>query len=219
VKGRRGGEARPDHRLESATRGAGLDRLGRLPFTRREGLQILALAPPAGRKAAFDFEASRSTVLQGDLSEYRFVHFATHGLVNGTRPDMSGVVLSLVDAEGRETPGFLAAPEVFGLKLNADLVVLSGCATAVGRQVNGEGLLGLTRAFLYAGARGVVGSLWRVDDLATAELMTRFYEGMLGPRRLSPAAALRAAQLSLSADPRWRDPYYWAGFQVQGESE
>jgi CHAT domain-containing protein len=169
------------------------------------------------RRAALGFEASRATALDPELGDYRFVHFATHGLVNSTRPELSGIVLSLVDPQGREVRGFLAAPEVSHLRLRADLVVLSGCATALGREVTGEGLLGLSRAFLYAGARGVVASLWRVDDLATAELMSRFYAGMLGPQRLAPAAALRAAQLDLRQHAPWREPYFWAAFQLQGD--
>jgi CHAT domain-containing protein/tetratricopeptide (TPR) repeat protein len=210
---------RPDPRIESATRDfrfAG-GRLPRLPFTRREAQQILALVPPTARRSALDFDASRATVMDPDLGRYRFLHFATHGLVNSARPELSGIVLSLVDPQGGEVRGFLAAPDVSRLRLEADLVVLSGCATALGRELSGEGLLGLTRAFLYAGARGVVASLWRVDDLATAELMTRFYSGLLGPKRLNAAAALRAAQLSLQKTGPWSEPYYWAGFQLQGD--
>jgi CHAT domain-containing protein len=111
----------------------------------------------------------------------------------------------------------LPLPEVYNLRLPAELVVLSACQTALGEQVRGEGLVGLTRGFMYAGARRVVASLWMVDDVATAELMKRFYAGMLGPQRQQPAAALRAAQVAMWQQQRWRTPYYWAGFVVQGE--
>jgi CHAT domain-containing protein len=125
-------------------------------------------------------------------------------------------VLSLVDREGQARDGVLRLNDVFGLTLSADLVVLSGCETGLGRQMRGEGLVGLTRAFMYAGAPRVVSSLWKVDDQATAQLMTRFYRHMLqGGER--PTAALRAAQLEMSRDPRWSSPYFWAGFVMQGD--
>jgi CHAT domain-containing protein len=126
-------------------------------------------------------------------------------------------VFSLVDREGKDQDGFLPALEVYNLKLPVDLVVLSGCRTGLGKDVKGEGLVGLTRGFMYAGAARVLVSLWDVDDEATAALMTRFYEGMLGKRHLSPAAALRAAQISIAKEERWRSPYYWAAFVLQGE--
>ena len=106
--------------------------------------------------------------------------------------------------------------DIYEMKLNADLVVLSACETALGKEIQGEGLLGLTRGFMYAGSPRVVASLWKVDDRSTAELMSRFYEDML-QNKLTPAAALRAAQLSLLQNPRWSHPYYWAPFIFQGE--
>jgi CHAT domain-containing protein len=145
------------------------------------------------------------------------VHFATHGFANTQRPALSGVMLSLVDRAGREQDGFLSAADIFNLQLSADLVVLSGCRTALGSDVRGEGLVGLTRAFMYAGSRHVMASLWNVDDAATAELMKRFYSEMLGPRRLSPAAALRAAQRGMRDIERWQAPFYWSSFVVQGD--
>jgi CHAT domain-containing protein len=204
--------------LARATREAGLlPGSMRLPFTGREAKAILDLVHPQDRKAALGFEATRTAATSPDLADYRFVHFATHGFVNGTRPELSGLVLSLVDPRGQAQDGFLSAPDIFNLRLTADLVVLSGCRTALGKEVRGEGLVGLTRAFMYAGAGDVVASLWNVDDAATAELMRRFYGGMLGPRRMSPAAALRAAQRSMWTSPRWRAPYYWSGFLIQGD--
>ena len=190
--------------------------LARLPFTRREAESILAFAPASASLRALDFEANRDVALSGELSKYRYVHFATHGFLNSLHPELSGVVLSLVDEEGEERDGFLRAHEVYNLDLAADLVVLSGCRTGLGREIRGEGIVGLTRAFMYAGAARVVVSLWDVSDEATAEFMARFYRNLLRAR-MTPAAALKAAQVSMSKDRRWSLPYYWAGFVLQGE--
>jgi CHAT domain-containing protein/tetratricopeptide (TPR) repeat protein len=191
-------------------------RLARLAFTRREAEAILALVPASSRRAALGFEASRRTVAGGALAGHAIVHFATHSLVNGIHPELSGLVLSLVDRQGRPQDGFLRAHEVFDMELDAGLVVLSGCSTGLGRETRGEGLHGLTRGFMYAGAAGVVVSLWDVHDEATAAFMERFYGGLLG-RGLSPAAALRGAQLESLRDHRWSAPEHWAPFVLQGE--
>jgi CHAT domain-containing protein/tetratricopeptide (TPR) repeat protein len=190
-------------------------RLERLLFTRQEARAIQALAGSAGR-VALDFDASREAALDARLSSYRVVHFATHGLLNASRPELSGIVLSLVDSNGRPQDGFLTSLDTYNLRLDADLVVLSGCRTALGRDVRSEGIVGLTRGFMYAGARGVLATLWPVDDLATSELMRVFYEGLLGPRRLTPPAALREAQAHVRSRRAWSSPYYWAAFQLQG---
>jgi CHAT domain-containing protein len=203
--------------LTRATEAAGLSgTIPRLPFTRREARAILAAVPAHSSLAALDFAASRATVTDPKLAEYRLVHFATHGFLNTARPELSGILLSLVGRDGRPQSGFLTAADAFNLKLSADLVVLSGCRTALGKEMRGEGIVGLTRGFMYAGADSVMASLWKVDDAATAALMARFYRAMLGPRRLSPAAALREAQLEMRRQPRYRHPYYWAAFQLQG---
>jgi CHAT domain-containing protein/tetratricopeptide (TPR) repeat protein len=203
-----------DLSLRDAAAGNGTIR--RLPSTRREAVAIAGLVPKAERKLALDFDASLATALSGTMSQYRILHFATHGLLDSQRPELSGLVLSLVDRDGRPQDGFLQVHEIYNLKLPADVVVLSACRTALGRDVKGEGLLGITRGFMYAGAARVVASLWEVDSRATAELMTRFYREMLTNKR-SPAAALRAAQTSMAHDAHWHSPYYWAGFVIQGE--
>jgi CHAT domain-containing protein len=164
-----------------------------------------------------DFQANREAVMSPELRQYRIVHIGTHGLLNNRHPELSGLVLSLVDQRGRAQDGFLRLNEIYNLELPSEFVVLSACQTGLGREVRGEGLIGLTRGFLYAGAARVVVSLWKVDDLATAELMRRFYSGLLGPAMMRPAAALRAAQASMSKEKRWRSPYYWAGFVLHGE--
>jgi CHAT domain-containing protein len=191
--------------------------LPRLIGSRREAAAILARLPAGAGWPALDFEASRATATSRRLSEFRVVHFATHGVLDHARPELSGVVLSLVDAAGRPQDGFLRLHDIYNLNLAADLVVLSACQTALGQDVRGEGLVGLTRGFMYAGAPRVVATLWRVDDRATAELMRRFYGEMFGARPRPAAAALRAAQASMAREPRWAHPYYWAAFVVQGD--
>lgn len=188
----------------------------RLPFTRQEADQLLALTPKAESFRAMDFQANRETVLNGELKQYRYVHFATHGFLDSERPGLSALVLSMVDAEGKAKNGFLRANDIYNLKLPAELVVLSACQTGLGTEIKGEGLVGLTRGFMYAGAARVVVSLWNVNDKATADLMTKFYQKMLkqGER---PAAALRAAQVEMWKQKQWQSPYYWAAFTMQGE--
>jgi len=188
----------------------------RLAFSRQEAESVFALASGGTGLKATDFNASRALIMSEALSQYRVLHFATHGLLNGERPELSGLVFSLVDREGRPQDGFLRLHEVYNLRLNANLVVLSACETGLGREIKGEGLIGLTRGFMYASAPRVVASLWNVDDLATAELMKLFYQGMLKDG-LPAAAALRAAQFELSKQKRWASPYFWAGFVLQGE--
>jgi CHAT domain-containing protein/tetratricopeptide (TPR) repeat protein len=188
----------------------------RLPFTRQEADRILAVAPAGSNLKALDFRASRSLATSDELSKYRYVHFATHGYVDTSRAGLSAIVLSMVDEQGKPQDGFLRTHDIFNLKLPAELVVLSACETGLGKEVKGEGIEGLTRAFMYAGARRVVVSLWNVNDKATAELMAHLYAGMLRDKK-SPAAALRAAQLEMLRTPQWRSPYFWAPFVMQGE--
>jgi tetratricopeptide (TPR) repeat protein len=192
------------------------DGFGRLVFSHDEAEFITGLAPRNSTLKATGFEANRQLVASGELGRYRIVHFATHGLINSEHPELSGLVLSLVDENGKLQDGFLRMSEIFNLRLPADLVVLSACQTALGKEIKGEGLIGLTRGFMYAGAERVVASLWQVDDQATAQLMRHFYRGML-QENLRPAAALRAAQIEMSKSSRWSAPYYWAGFVIQGE--
>ncbi|MGH9901738.1 MAG: CHAT domain-containing protein, partial [Pyrinomonadaceae bacterium] len=194
----------------------GVSSFTRLPFSRQEADDIAALVASEKKLRATDFAASRATAQSPELGRYRVLHFATHGLINSRHPELSGLVFSLVDETGRPQDGFLRLHEIYNLKLGADLVVLSACRTALGKEIRGEGLIGLTRGFMYAGSPRVVASLWRVNDRATAELMKRFYQGMLR-ENLRPAAALRAAQVSMSRDRRWAAPQYWAAFTIQGE--
>jgi CHAT domain-containing protein len=163
-----------------------------------------------------DFNASRSLATSGELSKYRYLHFATHGYLDTARAGFSAVVLSMFDREGKPQDGFLRTHDIYNLKLPAELVVLSACETGLGKEVTGEGLDGLPRAFMYAGARRVVVSLWNVNDKATAALMQQLYAGMLRGNK-TPAAALRAAQLEMLRTRQWQSPYFWAPFVMQGE--
>lgn len=190
--------------------------LERLPATRQEAQDLLALAAPAPTFAALDFDASRDTVLAGRLDGFGVVHFATHGVLDTERPALSGLMLSRVGPRGEPRDGFLGLHDVYNLRLSADLVVLSGCQTALGRRLRGEGLVGLVRGFFHAGTPRVLASLWKVDDRATEELMGRFYRH-LWRDGASPAAALRAAQSELRRGRRFRDSAHWAGFVLAGD--
>jgi len=202
--------------LERSARDLGISGFERLPFTETEAEVIRGLVREDGRFEALGFEANRSTVTSGELKRYRVLHFATHGVLNEKHPELSGLVLSLIDREGRRQDGFLRSYEICGLDLRAELAVLSACQTGLGEDVRGEGLVGLTRSFMYAGVPQMVVSLWNVNDRSTAELMRRFYRGMYA-HNLAPAAALRCAQLSMIKDQKWGDPYYWSPFVFQGE--
>ena len=196
--------------------GSGQLSIPRLPFTRQEADRILAIAPAGSSLKALDFRANRSIATSDELSKYRYVHFATHGYLDTSRSGLSAIVLSLIDEAGKPQDGFLRTHDIYNLKLPAELVVLSACETGLGKNVQGEGFEGLMRAFMYAGARRVVVSLWNVNDKATAELMQRLYTGILRSNK-TPAAALRAAQIEMLRTAQWQSPYYWAAFVMQGE--
>lgn len=186
-----------------------------LYWSRAEAEAILSFVPAGESFRALGFDANLETAKSPLLGQYRIVHFATHGKLD-PHPELSGIVLSQFDEQGNRREGFLHALEIYGLDLPVELVVLSACETALGEDVRGEGVSRLTRGFLYAGAKGVVVSLWSVSDRATAELMTHFYSAMLR-EGLSPAAALRKAQMAVRSHPGWEAPYYWAGFVLQGD--
>jgi CHAT domain-containing protein len=160
--------------LQRSTGDLGVNGFARLALSRVEAEMITKLASRGQPLKALDFIASRATATSRELEQYQIVHFATHSLMNNQHPELSGIVLSLVDEQGQPQDGFLRLYEIYNLKLGADLVVLSSCQTALGREIKGEGLIGLTRGFMYAGAPRVVASLWKVGDKATAELMKRF---------------------------------------------
>jgi tetratricopeptide (TPR) repeat protein len=186
----------------------------RLSESRREAARIAALGP-RGIEVVSGFEARREWIEAGDFAGLRYLHFAVHGIVDDERPDLSGIVLSLVDESGAPLDGFLRLHDIGNLVLPVELVVLSACETGLGKEVKGEGLIGLVRGFMYAGAPAVIASSWKVDDAATADLMTELYRGLFAGK--SPSAALREAQDKVSRIPRFRSPYYWAAFELQGD--
>ncbi len=190
--------------------------LSRLRFSRREAEAISKFIPKNDKLVALDFDANVQLFESPKFSRAKIIHLATHGIVMSEYPGLSGIVLSLVGKDGKQQEGYLRLHDIYNLKLNADLVVLSACDTALGKDVRGEGMVGLTRGFMYAGAERVVASLWKVEDRATAELMKKFYQSMLKDGH-NPTAALRLAQIQMIKDKRWKHPYYWAAFTVQGD--
>jgi CHAT domain-containing protein/tetratricopeptide (TPR) repeat protein len=196
--------------------------LARLTGTRTEAEQIVKLAKTSGTQADLwlDLDANEGNIETRDVTKYRVVHIATHGLLNAERPQFTGLVLSLVGNKTED--GFLRTDEVFNLRLGSPLVMLSACETGLGKEKRGEGVMGLTRAFMYAGAPTVGVSLWSVGDKSTAELMTDFYKRLLGsspsgPGAVSPSAAMREAQLAMIAGKKYSAPFYWAPFVLVGD--
>lgn len=202
-------------KLAETLRDFGIDKLSRLPFTNLEAKEIQKFAPQHTTLALGE-NASRQRFLSGDFENYKILHFATHGFLNQKNPDLSGLVLSLFDKKRQSQNGFLRVIDLYSVRLNADLVVLSACQTGLGKDVEGEGIVGLTHGFMYAGASRVVSSLWKVEDAATAELMKNFYREMLVNHQ-TPAAALRSAQNTMRKINRFQNPRYWAGFTLNGD--
>ena len=188
----------------------------RLQHTAIEADRILESVSNKDFLVQTGFDANRETAISPHLGEYRVLHFATHAVFNENEPGLSGLILSRVDQSGQPIDGFVRLNDIYHLRLPAELVVLSACDTALGDEIEGEGLIGIVRGFMYAGSKRVVASLWQVADAATTELMSRFYHEMYVEGR-SPSDALRRAQLHVSALRQWRHPYYWAAFTLQGE--
>lgn len=188
----------------------------RLPGSRKEAEAIQEILRPGSTFMALGFDANRNTVLDGRLSAFRMVHFATHGIIDVRHPEMSGLILSLVNEKGERQDGYLRLGDIYQLKLSADLVVLSSCDSALGKELRAEGIIGLPRGFLHAGARNVIASLWKVDDAASAILMKELYSRM--QQGASPSAALREAQQALvNSSNQYSKPYYWAAFVLEGD--
>jgi CHAT domain-containing protein len=205
--------------LSRAIRDTGGEKyIARLPASRDEANAIARTFRARGSESvqlALDFDANRDSVLKNGLSQFRLIHFATHGVVDARHPELSGLILSLVDPRGRMQDGYLRIGDINHLKLAADLVVLSSCDSALGKDLQSEGIIGLPRAFLYAGAKSVIASSWKVDDEATAKLMAILYTRIRSGEGIG--SALRGAQMEMLRDPRSAKPYYWAAFAAQGE--
>ena len=188
----------------------------RLVATNREAAAIVNTTSDWSIDTFLGFNANKEIFLNQIINGYRVVHIAAHGVLDSQRPRLSRLLLSQYSKDGKPQDGNLRLQDIYGLKLNSDLVVLSGCETALGKNIRGEGFVGLTRGLMYAGAKAVIASLWRVDDAATAEFMRHFYDAMINNND-HPAAALRYAKLKIAADRKWRKPYYWAAFVIQGD--
>jgi CHAT domain-containing protein len=191
--------------------------LARLNGTRTEADQISKLAKASGGQADvwLDLDANEDNLGARDISKYRIIHVATHGLLNAERPQFTGVVLSLVGNKTHD--GFVRTDEVFNLHLGSPLVMLSACETGLGKEKRGEGVMGLTRAFMYAGAPTVGVSLWSVADKSTADLMTDFYKRLLTSEGTTSSSALRGAQLAMISGKKYSAPFFWAPFVLVGD--
>ncbi|NJL64612.1 MAG: CHAT domain-containing protein [Methylacidiphilales bacterium] len=202
--------------LERSAKNLQRDGFERLPNTAIEAKTILNLVNSSTNLEAFNFDANFTWATNPALNQFRILHFATHGFADTKNPENSGIVLSQVDKQGKPIRGFLRLGDLFNQDYPAELIVLSACQTGLGEEVNGEGLVGLTRGLMYAGAARVAVSLWNVNDEGTSVLMREFYTEMIRNNK-TPAAAMRAAQIKLSQNPKWQNPYYWAAFTVSGE--
>src|SRR5262245_15407680 len=191
--------------------------LNRLPWSRDEAQAIAGLASERSL-IALDFDANRQMVMSGALSDYRYLHFATHAYVDDVFPGLSWLALSQVDRKGQEQPGYLRLNDIYQLRLNADLVVLGACRTGLGKQWRGEGMIGLTRGFIYAGSPRVMVSLWDVPDRETARLMQSFYRNLL-KQKLPVSEALRRSQVEMWERADSNAPFCWAAFSLQGDPE
>lgn len=188
----------------------------RLPNTQREAELISSYLDSDQITRLTGGAATRENLYRLQLTDYRILHFATHAVVNEATPDLSGIVLSRFDEAGNPQNGRLLLNDIYRLELSADLVVLSACRSGTGKEIRGEGITGLTRGFLLSGSKSVLGTLWKVDDSATAQFMKYYYESLLD-KNLPPAAALRNAQLKMLTSEQWQSPYYWAAFTINGE--
>lgn len=191
------------------------DMLSRLPYTRVEVDRIIKLATNLNAKLFTDFNANLENLVS-KAQYYKYTHIATHGILNTVEPELSTLILSLYDENGKKQEGFLTLNKIFGLNLNAELVTLSACQTGMGKRIRGEGDIGLTKAFLSVGAKRVLSSLWSVSDEGSAELMIRFYKNLFQVSA-SPSHALREAQTSMIKEKKWQHPFFWAAFQLQGD--
>lgn len=190
--------------------------LPRLAWSRREAESIAGNVPAGERWVALGFDANRQAVLDASWKAYGIVHFATHAIIDFKTPELSGVVLSLYDRQGRPVDGFLRVADIYNLSMPARLVVLSACDSAADSAAPSDDIYSLANAFFYAGTPRILASLWTIDDQAAAAFMAHFYRALLA-RHASPPRALRSAQQAMSTDPRWRAPYYWSGFVLEGD--
>lgn len=200
------------HSLRSMNRSG----LSRLNFTQKEAEVIHALVSDTSSMVARGFDATRQAFFAKNLTNYSYLHIATHGLLHPNTPDLGGLVLSQYDQKGNPTNGFIRTFEILGKRWPTELVTLSACSTGVGQLLEGEGPVGLAQAFLEGGTARVMASLWNVSDNSTAVLMEKVYTNIF-KKKMTPSKALQAAQIDMLSKPEWEDPFFWAGFIVIGE--
>lgn len=193
-----------------------LNSLARLTASKDEADSIIDILGTSKADNYSGYSASREQLLNAKTADYKIIHFATHGLISEERPELSGIVLSRFDESGQKLNEFVRLQDIYGLNLNSDLVVLSACETGIGKEVRGEGLMSLNNAFLQVGAKSVMSSLWKVEDNATLELMKNFYQ-TLADEKVTPSKALQEAQIKMWQSGRYKSPFYWAAFTVQGD--
>lgn len=193
-----------------------LSSLTRLTESKIEGDSILNFADSSKSDIFTGFAATRERFLNENVSEYKILHFATHGLIDEKRPELSGIIFSRFNEKREKLDEFVRLHDIYGLNLNADLVVLSACETGIGKEEKGEGLLSLNNGFLQVGAKTVLSSLWKVEDSATVELMKNFYE-ILANEETTSSKALQKAQIKMWESGRYKSPFYWAAFTIQGD--
>lgn len=194
----------------SAFRGA---ELTRLHWTRNEVMQLKKLSPNS--KVWLDDQATLSELMKIGSYDFDVLHVASHGVFNLEHPELSGIILSLVDKNGNKIPSFLNSKDVLNLKA-PEIVVLSACSTSLGKDVPGEGVVGLAQSFICAGAKKVITTLWNINDQATSVLMEKFYENLL-IKKMSVGESLRQAQIHMFQTQQYKHPYYWSAFTIQGE--
>lgn len=204
----KGARQTPSRRLEPA--------LPRLVFSRDEASSIARMVPADQSRVRLDFNATKQEFLSPATTHFRYVHLSSHAIIDTDRPELSSIVLTRIGPNGEPVDGQVRLYELYRFHVGAELVTLGACNTGVGQQMSGEGLVGLTRAFLFAGAKSVLVTLWPVEDEGTATFMEAFYSNLL-TKGMKPSSALTAAQQKMRREPRWQDPYYWAGFALQGD--
>jgi CHAT domain-containing protein len=189
--------------------------LARLPFP--DDVNAIRALVPEPRRDIFDgFNVTRANLERLRLADYAVVHFSTHALMDDRIPEVSRIALSLVDREGKSMDGYLRSYQLARLRMNGSVVVLSACDTALGKQVLGEGLVGLSSSLFHAGAAQLVLSLAKVDAEPSAQFFAEVYRELWGGRHVSMERALTRARVKMAQSPRWSDPYYWAAFVVLG---
>jgi CHAT domain-containing protein len=193
-----------------------LNKLSRLTASEDEAASIAEVLGSPKSDILTGFSATRERVFAPELLNYKILHFATHGLINEDRPELSSIALSQFDDKGQNLDGLLRLQDIYSLNLKSDLVVLSACETGIGKEVKGQGLMSLNNAFLQVGAKSVLSSLWKVDDQATKELMKNFYQE-LATEKFTTTESLRQAQIRMFKNPQFKSPFFWAAFTVQGD--